>query len=56
MDYSKSYMFFVVVIFVILCSQVLSAIHVHDESPITGESCYPIIYFYKVKCIRVNKY
>ncbi|WJX62646.1 hypothetical protein P8452_47615 [Trifolium repens] len=35
MDYSKSYMFFVVVIFVILCSQVLSAIHVHDESPIT---------------------
>ncbi|WJX57316.1 hypothetical protein P8452_42888 [Trifolium repens] len=35
MDYSKSYMFFGVVIFVTLCSQVLTAIHEHDESPIT---------------------
>jgi hypothetical protein len=36
MDYSKSYKFFGY--FVILYFQVLTIIHVHDESPITGES------------------
>ncbi|XP_045827094.1 calmodulin-like [Trifolium pratense] len=40
MNYSKSYMFFCLVLFVILYSQVLTAIHVHDESP-TNESNLP---------------
>ncbi|CAJ2639887.1 unnamed protein product [Trifolium pratense] len=35
MDYLKSYMIFALVLFVILYSQVLTAIQVHDESPIT---------------------
>jgi hypothetical protein len=50
MDYSKSYMFFGVVLFVIFYSQVLTAIHVHDESPVTGESCLAYNLFLQVKC------
>jgi hypothetical protein len=51
MDYSKSYMFFGVVLFVILYSQILTAIHEHDESSVTGESGYAYNLFLQVKCI-----